>query len=283
MTRSRTWTQPFTADEARRAKGDHTIAVCLPALNEEATVGTIVKSIVAELVDDAGVVDEVIVIDDGSTDDTAAVAREAGARVVPNSSGVHGKGSALWTSVGASSSDLIIWCDSDLEEFTTTYVLGLATPMLDDPSVMFVKGAFERPVEGGDVGGRVTELVARPILHLLHPGLAHIDQPLGGEYGGRRCVLESVPFVIGYGVELGLLLDIAARYGTDAIAQVELGTRVHRRRKLLQLEPQALEVMMVALDRAGIDVPERLSLMRRSLPIGTVSIDMLPPHRSPRD
>ena len=271
-----TW-QPLTVSEAVDRKQGLRIAVCLPARNEEATVGSIVGTIRSELMGDVGVVDELIVIDDGSTDSTAAVAAEAGARVVPNAARCHGKGAALWTSVQATEADLVVWCDADLLEFTSRYVLGLVTPMLCDPSIVFVKGAFERPVDGDDVGGRVTELVARPLLHVLHPALAHIDQPLGGEYAGRRTVLAQLPFVVGYGVEMGLLLDIAKRHGTEAIAQVELGTRHHRRRKLLQLEPQALEVLLVALDRAGIAVPDTIALNRRGTALGSVGLKTLPP------
>jgi glucosyl-3-phosphoglycerate synthase len=281
-----TW-QPLTASEALAHKHGQRIAVCLPARNEEATVGSIVATIRSELMTDATgvgglmtgacIVDELIVIDDGSTDSTAAVAAEAGARVVPNAARCHGKGAALWTSVQATDADLIVWCDADLLQFTSTYVLGLITPLLCDPSVVFVKGAFERPVDGDDVGGRVTELVARPLLHVLHPGLAHIDQPLGGEYAGRRAALAQLPFVVGYGVEMGLLLDVARVHGTDAIAQVELGTRHHRRRKLLALEPQALEVLLVALDRAGFAVPDTIALKRRGAELGSVGLRTLPP------
>ena len=271
-----TW-QPLTVAEALARKGALRIAVCLPARNEEGTVGGIVGTIRDELMGAGGLVDELIVIDDGSTDATASVAIDAGARVVPNAARCHGKGAALWTSVQATDADLIVWCDADLLEFTGTYVLGLVTPLLSDPSVVFVKGAFERPVDGDDVGGRVTELVARPLLHVLHPGVAHIDQPLGGEYAGRRTVLAQLPFVVGYGVEMGLLLDVAYRYGTDAIAQVELGTRHHRRRKLLALEPQALEVLLVALDRAGIAVPDTIALNRRGEKLGSVGLQTLPP------
>jgi glucosyl-3-phosphoglycerate synthase len=277
VTEPRKWPRGYTVAEALARKGSTSIAVCLPARNEAATVGGIVKMIRTELVDDAPLIDDLVVIDDGSTDDTARIAAAAGARVVTNEAERHGKGSALWMSVLSTTADIVIWCDADLEEFTNRYILGLVTPMLDDPSVMLVKGAFERPVEGNDVGGRVTELVARPILHLLHPELASIDQPLGGEYGGRREALESVPFVVGYGVEMGLMLDIAAKFGIDAIAQVELGIRVHRRRKLLALEPQALEVMMVALQRAGVELPDCVEIVRRGENLGCVGIDTLPP------
>jgi glucosyl-3-phosphoglycerate synthase len=275
VTQPTTWLHSFTSEEALAAKTG-TIAVCLPARNEAETVGEIVKTIHAELVEASPLVDELVVVDDGSTDDTAAIARDAGARVVPNRSGVHGKGAALWTSLAATTADIVVWCDADLQDFTNRYILGLVTPLLSDPNIGFVKGAFERPVDGGDVGGRVTELVARPLLHLLHPGLAGIDQPLGGEYAGRRTVLSSVPFMVGYGVDLGLLIDIAQRFGTGAIAQVELGTRSHRRRKLLQLEPQALEVIMVAMNRAGIEVPDEMTLMRRGSDLGRVTLDRLP-------
>ncbi len=165
----------------------------------------------------------------------------------------HGKGEALWKSLYASRGDLIVWCDADVRQFDPTFVVGLVGPLLTRPDVAFVKGFYERPVEG-DQGGRVTELVARPVVSLLFPQLAPFVQPLAGEYAGRREILEQLPFIEGYGVDLGLLIDIEARFGLGAMVQVDLGQRIHRNRPLDQLSPQAQAVLQAALHRAAPDL-----------------------------
>ncbi|CAN5665447.1 glucosyl-3-phosphoglycerate synthase [soil metagenome] len=242
------------------AKGSRTISVCLPARDEAGTVGPIVSAIRRHLVDDAGLVDEILVVDDHSGDDTASVASAAGARVVdaPSLLGEcgagHGKGEALWKSLFAAEGDVIAWCDADIRDFDPRFVVGLVGPLVTHDDIALVKGCYERPLDEGAGGGRVTELVARPLLSLLFPHLAGIVQPLAGEYAGRREVLEQLPFVEGYGVDLGLLIDVAARFGAARIAQVDLGTRRHRNRSLDELGPQALAVLQVALGRAGADV-----------------------------
>lgn len=243
-----------------------TVSVCLPARNEAATVGAIVRSLRRELVDGVGLVDEVLVIDDGSADGTATAARAAGARVestqdlLPELEPGTGKGEALWKSVFAADGDVVVWCDADITNFDTRFVVGLLGPLLTRPDVGFVKGFYDRPVDGTPgTGGRVTELVARPLVSLLFPRLGGIVQPLSGEYAGRRAVLEAVPFVQGYGVDLGLLIDISARFGMDAIAQVDLGVRLHRNRTLDELSPQALAVMQTAFVKAHVGVREALS------------------------
>ena len=152
----------------------------------------------------------------------------------------------------AAEGDLIAWVDADISDFESRFVIGLLGPLLTRSDIGFVKGYYDRPLSlDGEGGGRVTELVARPLVAALFPHLASIVQPLAGEYAGRRALLERVPFVQGYGVDLGLLIDIAADEGTDAIAQVDLGTRHHRNRPLHELGPQALAVMQTALRRAG--------------------------------
>lgn len=272
----------FDVDELVRAKGSTTVTVCLPARDEEQTVGEIVTAVHKRLVDDVALVDEVLVIDDHSTDGTAEAAADAGARVVsaasilPERAVGPGKGQAMWKSVYAATGDLIVWCDADLRDFDARLVTGLLGPMLIDPRIGFVKGCYHRP-DDGIGGGRVTELVARPAIALLFPALAEVRQPLAGEYGGRREVLEALPFVGGYGVDLALLLDVARRFGVDAIAQVDLGDRHHRHRSLDQLGPMAVAVLHAALSRAGIDVPADVPLMRPECPVTEVRSAELPP------
>jgi glucosyl-3-phosphoglycerate synthase len=253
--------QPADPRAAKRAHG-HTISVCLPARNEESTIGAIVREIRDELM--AGdatdrFVDEIVVIDDGSNDATAAVAREAGAHVVaesevlPEAGPGSGKGNVLWKSLYACEGDLLCWVDADLANFRAETVTRLLQPLLADADTLLVKAAYARSFEGAPTGGgRVTELVARPLVSLLFPKLADIAQPLGGEYAARREALEVLPFVEGWGVELGLLIDLVERFGRDAVAQVDLGTREHRNRPVEQLAAESMSIIATALRRAGL-------------------------------
>ena len=252
----------FDLGRLLEAKRDTTISVCLPARDEEDTVGDIVELIQHELVERRPLVDEILVIDDRSVDGTAKRAADAGARVVsteeilPAFDDLGGKGDALWRSVFAADGDLIVWCDADIRNFGARFVLGLVGPLLTRSDVGFVKGYYDRPLDGrhGE-GGRVTELVARPLVSLLFPHLSTIVQPLAGEYAGRREILEQLPFATGYGVDLALLIDISAQFGMEAIAQVDLGTRIHRNRSLDELSPQAMAIMQTVLARAGVTLP----------------------------
>ena len=229
---------PARLREAKERLG-LTVSVCLPTRDEAATVGGIVRSIRRNLVERARLVDEIVVMDAGSGDDTAAAARAEGARVffehdvLPGEGPGSGKGEALWKSLHACQGDLICFVDADIRNFHPRFVYGLLGPLLGDPEIQYVKAFYERPIRERNAlratgGGRVTELLARPVINLLWPELAGVVQPLSGEYAGRREALEQVPFFSGYGVELGLLVDIAARFGVDAIAQVDLDRRVHR-------------------------------------------------------
>ena len=255
----------FDVEVLRAAKSDAgtSISVCIPARDEEATIGAIVGTIVRDLVDRQPLVDEVLVVDDRSRDRTAAEARGAGARVVgadevlPQCGAATGKGEALWKSLAASSGDIVVWCDADVRGFDARFVVGLVAPLLLGDDVDFVKGWYLRD------GGRVTELVARPVIALLFPHLVPFAQPLSGEYAGRRSLLERLPFATGYGVDLGLLIDVAGVAGMERIAQVDLGVRVHRNRPLDELSPQAVAVLRTALDRAGVTLSAFQTLLRR--------------------
>jgi glucosyl-3-phosphoglycerate synthase len=239
-----------------------TVSVCLPARDEEATIGSIVGSIHRDLIETEGLVDEVIVLDDGSADRTAERAALAGARVervdsiLPELPPGSGKGDALWKSLFVSRGDLICWVDADIRNFHSHLVWRLLAPLLIDPRVELVKGYFRRPADGSPHGGgRVTELVARPLIAKLFPHLAGIIQPLAGATAGRRRALEAIPFVEGWGVEFAMLVDVARRSGLGAVAQVDLGSVEHDRRSLTKLVPQAMAILTVALRRAGLEQP----------------------------
>jgi glucosyl-3-phosphoglycerate synthase len=244
-----------------KRRGGHRISVVLPARNEETTVGVLVRDLVARWVTDVPLVDEVVVIDSNSTDATAEVARAAGADVVaagevlPAHGDRPGKGEALWKSLAATTGDLVVFMDSDLLGDVSHYVPGLLTPLLLDQRVDYVKGCYTRPltVDGEHRpagGGRVTELTARPLLNALWPELAGFVQPLGGEYAGRRAVLEQVPFVSGYGVEVGLLVDLLRVCGLSGLAQVDLGTRTHSHQTEAALGKMAGQIVSTVLSRA---------------------------------
>jgi glucosyl-3-phosphoglycerate synthase len=263
----------FDLDEvlaAKRATGT-TVSACLPARNEAATVGAVVEAIRTTLVEAIGLVDEVVVVDDHSTDGTGALAAAAGARVVdaasvlPHHGEGHGKGEALWKSVHESTGDLVVWVDADIVAFDPEFIVGMVGPLLCDPGIDFVKGHYHRPEADGVGGGRVTELLARPLLSLYFPELAEVAQPLAGEYAGRRSLLEQLPFVVGYGVDVALLIDAVRAVGIERVAQVDLGVRHHRNRTLDELGPQALAVGQAILDRAGVRPPGTAVLHRPGL------------------
>ncbi len=246
---------------ARKRADGVTTTLVLPARDEEATVGRVLEAYLP--LRDAGLLDEVLVVDSLSTDRTAEVATRAGATVVavgdvhPAIPAERGKGEAMWRGVLASTGDLVVFADADVLDAGPHYVVGLLGPLLADPAVHLVKGFYERPIVAADGtveehGGRVTELVARPLLSLLRPELAHLVQPLAGEYAARRPLLEGVCFPVGYGVEIALLLDAFARHGIEGLAQVDLGRRTHRRQSQQQLGVMAAEVMAAALRRLGL-------------------------------
>ncbi|PTR30235.1 glucosyl-3-phosphoglycerate synthase [Rhodococcus sp. OK519] len=265
---SRTWTDANSWDhpdwsiaELERAKAGRTVSVVLPALNEEKTVAGVVDTIHPLL---GGLVDELIVLDSGSCDATAERAAAAGATVISRESAVPGlppvpgKGEVLWRSIAASTGDLIAFVDSDLVEPDPAFVPKLLGPLLTVDGIHLVKGYYRRPLrvsgtEDANGGGRVTELVARPMLAALRPELTCVLQPLGGEYAGTRELLSSVPFAPGYGVEIGLLLDTYDRLGLGAIGQVNLGVRKHRNRPLSDLGVMSRQIIGTMLRRCGVE------------------------------
>ncbi|MGA3214734.1 MAG: glucosyl-3-phosphoglycerate synthase [Acidimicrobiales bacterium] len=246
----------FPVVELQAMKRDRRVSVCIPARDEEATVVPIVESLRRGLVEGAGLVDELLVVDDRSSDTTALVAYGAGARVVsvPDVAGVRaGKGEAMRLGLAASTGDIIVFLDGDVENFGIHFVTGLLGPVFSNPETMLVKACYRRPIGDSPTGGgRVTELVARPALALLFPELRGVVQPLAGEVAVRREALEHIELADGYGVEVGMLIDISRRYGIGAIAQVDLDVRTHRNRPLSELAPQARDVLEVVLGRAGV-------------------------------
>jgi glucosyl-3-phosphoglycerate synthase len=277
-------------------KGESTLAVVIPARDEEGTIGQVVSAIAAEL---GELVDELVVMDSLSSDRTAEVAANAGARVhsvadVRPDLGVHpGKGEALWKSQFVTSTDVIAFIDADLTEWGTHFVLGVVGPLLADPQVVLCRGFYDRVLDiDGDVtleGGRVTELVARPWLTLFRPELGAIVQPLAGEWAIRRNVLEQLHVPTGYGVEFSTLLDVYDEWGIDSIAQVDLGRRAHRHQNIHDLSVMAVEILATAerrrartagpvvTDAFGVDVQLARLLEDRQWSYRTVPVTERPP------
>jgi glucosyl-3-phosphoglycerate synthase len=262
----------WTTRMLRAAKGGTTVSVVIPARDEQHTVGAIVATVRRQLMGKAGLVDELIVVDSRSLDRTAEVAAGAGATVVQQDEmtrglpRLEGKGDALWAGLAAASGDVVAFVDADLSRFSPRFVTGLVGPLLTDPSVAFVKGFYHRPLVGAagvepDGGGRVTELMARPLLSLFWPELAGFVQPLAGEYAGRREVLERVPFVSGYGVEIAMLIDLLDLLGLDALAQVDLGERLHRNQDTEALGRMAAQILYTVWSRL-----HRRGLVRNPVP-----------------
>jgi glucosyl-3-phosphoglycerate synthase len=276
---TRSWSvtdRPLHRILAAKQRTGQSVSVVLPALNEEETVGEIVSVIRHDLVRQVPLVDEIVVVDSGSTDRTSEVAAAAGARVVhrdtilPRIPAVPGKGEVLWRSLLVTSGDIVCFVDADLREFTSDFVTGIVGPLLTDPGVDLVKAMYDRPLgtepgspasgRAAGQGGRVTELMARPLLNMHWPQLAGFVQPLGGEYAARRSLLEQLPFPVGYGVELGMLVDALHLVGLDALAQVDVGVRKHRHQ-----DGQALGRMAAAIYRTAQLRLARGHLIRPSL------------------
>jgi nucleotide-binding universal stress UspA family protein len=236
------------------------VSLVLPTLNEEETIGGIVRRAIRELMGRVPLVDEILVIDSASTDRTREIAEAEGARVLqhpdilPRYGSFRGKGEGLWKSLFETSGDIIVWADTDVRNWHPRFVYGTLGPLLHEPRLQYVKAYYQRPiVEGGVLkeggGGRVTELVARPLLNLFFPELSGLIQPLSGEYAGRRTLLESIPFFTGYAVEIGHLIDVAERAGIEGLGQVDLERRVHRNQELEGLSRMSFVILQAVMKR----------------------------------
>ncbi len=237
-----------------------TISLGLPALNEAETIGPLIECLRSALCDAVPLLDEIVVIDSGSEDRTRDVARALGVPVylhrgiLPQLGTHRGKGEALWKSFSVLRGDLIVWLDTDIRNPHPRLVYGLVGPLLAHSRLKYVKGYYSRPVQVGDHlyesgGGRVTELAARPLLNLFFPELSGFIQPLAGQYAGWRDALEQVPFFTGYGVEVGLLIDLMDRFGLQALGQVNLGRLVHRNSPLPHLSTMSFAILQVIVNR----------------------------------
>ncbi len=260
----RTWVERRTFDGTSFTLADllaakrESISVVLPTRNVAATIGRVAGALTP--LRRAGLLDEIVVIDAASTDGTAEIAMRRGLTVLqeselmPGYGPAQGKGDALWRGVSVTSGDVILFVDTDSEDFDAVFALGMLGPLLTQPGIEFVKGSFTRPFRVGDVrvphgGGRVTELVARPLINLYVPELAGFTQPLAGETAARRSLLESLAFPVGYGVEIAMMIDVLRRVGIDAMAQADLGTRQNRHQPLRALTAMAHSVLVAALTR----------------------------------
>ena len=247
----------WTLEDLVAAKAGHRVSLVVPARNEAATVGQVVTRAREALMETAALVDEIVVIDSDSTDATARIAAEAGAAVHasaairPDLGSYAGKGEAMWKSLFVAEGDLIVFMDADLVEWDTHFVPGLLGPLLTRPDIELVKGFYRRPGEHGLDGGRVTELVARPLIALHYPALAGLVQPLAGEWAVRRSLFETLSVPVGYAVEIAALIDTLAARGVDAIAQVDLGRRGHRHQDLFDLGLMATQLLAAVARRQG--------------------------------
>ena len=261
--RARSWHERRTLShhqysaERIAAERELTVSVCLPARNEERTIGTILQALLP--LGAGGVIDQIVVVDN-STDATAAIARELGVEVhdqeqlLPELGPVLGKGDAMWRALHVLTGEVICFMDADSERFGPHFLTGLVGPLICDPEISFVKGFYRRPFRVGDTvlpdgGGRVTELTARPLLKLFYPDLAAVQQPLAGEIAARAELLRTLPFVTDYGVDIGLLIDAYRERGLDAIAQVDLEVRQNAHQALRDLGPMAFSVMRAVATR----------------------------------
>lgn len=235
-----------------------TISLALPALNEEETVGKVIRTMKKELMQKTPLLDEIVLIDSNSTDRTREIAKKEGVPVYIHQQLLErleprrGKGEALWKSLLVTKGDLIVWIDTDIVNIHPRFVYGILGPLLINPQIQLVKGFYRRPLKVGQKmqaggGGRVTELTARPLLNLFYPELSGVVQPLSGEYAGRREALERATFYSGYGVETGLLIDIYEKFGLHSIAQVDLLERIHHNQHLEALSKMSFAIIQTVI------------------------------------
>ena len=242
----------FSLERVTRGLSD-TVAVVIPARDEATTIGGVLDAVQSH----DSLIDELVVVNDHSSDDTATVASHHGARVIHHT-GARGKGAAMMAGIAATESSILVFLDADVLNTGGDYVTRLLQPLVESSTVQLVKGYYERPFHAMPTGGgRVNELTARPILSLLFPGLGEIRQPLAGETAVRRSALESIVLDPNYGVEIALLIDVATMFGVQALAQVDLGIRRHRNRPLEELRPMAVHVLRAALERYKVDLADQ--------------------------
>ncbi len=255
---------------ALKERQNLTISLGLPALNEEKTIGTVIRRVKAALMDRVPLIDQMVVIDSMSEDRTVQIASDLGIQVVrhpevlPETGSYRGKGEALWKSLHVLDGDIVAWIDTDISNIQPRFVYGLLGPLLREPRIQYVKGFYQRPIRSGDQlmaegGGRVTELMARPLINLFFPELSGMIQPLSGEYAGRRELLEKLPFFTGYAVEIGLLIDILEAHGLSAIGQVDLERRIHRNQPLPNLSQMAFVILQGTIRK--LEERHRLELL----------------------
>jgi len=287
--RTHRWQEWSLADLlAAKQAGGQTVSLVVPARNEAATVGAVVSRVRAALMETVSLLDEIVVIDSDSEDDTFTVAEDAGAvayrsrDIRPDLGSQPGKGEAMWKSLFVTRGELLVFMDADLIDWDTHFVPGLLGPLLTAPEIALVKGFYERPYRDGDPasaqeGGRVTELVARPLIALLFPELAGLVQPLAGEWAIRRSLFETLSVPTGYAVELAALIDTARGLGAGAIAQVHLGLRSHRHQGLRDLGAMAAQVLAAGLARASEKPPAAAVLLRQSFLVDGAPVERARP------
>ena len=287
--------------EAKKRSGLR-ISLCIPTLNEETTVGKEIVVLKSELMDRFPLIDEIAVIDSGSTDRTAEIATSYGADfyhsgdILPAHGFKRGKGENLWKAVYQLTGDIICYVDGDIANIHPRFVYGLVAPLIHDADLQYVKAFYERPIvqSHGEIrasgGGRVTEILVRPLFSLFYPELTQLFQPLSGEYAVRRSVLEAIPFPVGYGVETSHLLDVHATWGMNAFAQVDLEKRVHRNQSTAALGRMSFGILQSFLNRlrshGKITTPAEISDIYRALEIAgphyqEVASEMMEEERPP--
>ncbi len=254
---------PLRKIYSKKQESDTAISVVIPAYNEVSTIGSIISQIKHELIDVVPLCDEIVVIDGDSDDGTLQCAKDSGATVyrvseIGENNLPRGKGAALWKSLFVTQGDIIVCIDGDIKDFDVSFVYGLIAPLLYDSSLSFIKGYYERPMVIDDVtldnhGGRVTEILVRPLLSTFYPELARLFQPLAGEYSFRKKTISQLPFYSGYGVEIGLILDLYKSLGLSAIAQVDMDIRCHRNRSIADLGKMAFGIFHVILKKLEED------------------------------